>query len=254
MIPLSWSGRSAGIGVLRTRCIGCWTSPSAKMTAECATGRLRATSLFFARSLSTWSPETGAPKPASVAGARRLPGTTPTCSRSSHAKLVREPCPLPAPAIAPGPEGAQGTGRSLVVDPFLVRAADDPVHHRDRAHAKPVHVGQDLLGNPDVLAHVALLGEPSLQFDRLLVLGQNDADRQLARPAVIRAVEGDCSHRVAPKAFLGLLGQPLACSLPDHALPVQLSGPATQSHKLALRQRPQGPSLRLSVSCVAPDG
>src|SRR3954462_12347030 len=91
MIPLSWSGRSAGIGVLRTRCIGCWTSPSAKMTAECATGRLRATSLFFARSLSTWSPETGAPKPAYVADARRLPGTTPTCSRSSHAKLMREP-------------------------------------------------------------------------------------------------------------------------------------------------------------------
>src|SRR3954454_19409095 len=91
MIPLSWSGRSAGIGVLRTRCIGCWTSPSAKMTAECATGRLRATSLFFARSLSTWSPETGAPKPAYVADARRLPGTTATCSKSSHAKLMREP-------------------------------------------------------------------------------------------------------------------------------------------------------------------
>src|SRR4051794_37798465 len=62
------------------------------MTAGCATGRRRVTSLFFARSLSTWSPETGAPKPASVAGARRLPGTTPTCSRSSHAKLMREPC------------------------------------------------------------------------------------------------------------------------------------------------------------------
>src|SRR4051812_23996893 len=56
------------------------------------TGRLRATSLFFARSLSTWSPETGPPKPASAAGARRLPGTTPTCSKSSHAKLMREPC------------------------------------------------------------------------------------------------------------------------------------------------------------------
>src|SRR3954447_4424110 len=92
MIPPSWCGRSAGIEVSRTRCIGCWTSPSAKMTAGCATGRRRATSLSCARSLSTWSPETGAPKPASVAGARRLPGTTPTCSRSSHAKLMREPC------------------------------------------------------------------------------------------------------------------------------------------------------------------
>src|SRR3954469_4770976 len=92
MIPLSWSGRSADIGALRTRCIGCWTSPSAKMTAACATGRLRATSLSCARSLSTWAPETGPPNPASAAGARRLPGTTPTCSKSSHAKLMREPC------------------------------------------------------------------------------------------------------------------------------------------------------------------
>src|SRR4051812_17521436 len=65
--------------------------PSARMTAGCATGRLRATSLFFARSLSTWSPETGAPKPAYVAGARRLLGTTATCSKSSHPKLMREP-------------------------------------------------------------------------------------------------------------------------------------------------------------------
>src|SRR5829696_2060213 len=71
MIPLSWSGQSAGTGVLRTRCIGCWTSPSARMTAACATGRLRATLLSFARSLSTWSPGTGAPKPAYVAGAKK---------------------------------------------------------------------------------------------------------------------------------------------------------------------------------------
>src|SRR3954451_12096331 len=61
------------------------------MTAACATGRLHVTSLFFARSLSTWSPGTGAPKPAYVAGARRLPGTTATCSKSLHAKLMREP-------------------------------------------------------------------------------------------------------------------------------------------------------------------
>src|SRR3954447_8417280 len=75
---------------------------------------------------------------------------------------------------------------------------------------------------------------------------------QLARPVVIRPVEGDRGHREAPKSFLGLLGQPLACLLPEHAFPVQLSGPATPSHKLALSQRPQGPGLRLRISCVAP--
>src|SRR3954468_22936 len=40
MIPPSWCGRSAGPGALRTRCIECWTSPSARTTAGCATGRL----------------------------------------------------------------------------------------------------------------------------------------------------------------------------------------------------------------------
>src|SRR3954453_4739903 len=79
--------------------------------------------------------------------------------------------------------------------------------------------GQDLLGNPGVLAHIARLSEPSLQFDRLFILGPNDADGQLARPAVIRPVEGDGGYREASKSFLGLLGQPLACLLPEHAVP-----------------------------------
>src|SRR3954447_25190563 len=61
------------------------------MTAACATGQRHATWPSFARSLSTWSPETGARKPAYGAGARRLLGTTATCSRSSHPKLMREP-------------------------------------------------------------------------------------------------------------------------------------------------------------------
>src|SRR3954453_20588325 len=62
------------------------------MTAGCATGQRHATWPSFARSRSTWSPKTGAPKPAYGAGARRLLGTTATCSRSSHTKLMREPC------------------------------------------------------------------------------------------------------------------------------------------------------------------
>src|SRR3954462_2844537 len=157
--------------------------------------------------------------------------------------------PLPAPAIAPGPVGAQRTGRSVVVDPFLVRATDDPVHHRDRAHAKPVHVGQDLLGNTDVLAHIALLGEPSLQLDCLFVLGQNDADRQITRPAVIRPVEGDRSHREAPKAFLGLLGQPLACLLPEHAFPRSAVRPCPTVTQVGLAPKASASKLQTFVRC-----
>ena len=67
----------------------------------------------------------------------------------------------------------------MVVNSFFVRAADNPVHHRNRAHAEPVHVRQDLLRSLDVLAHIALLGEPLFQLDCLLVLSQHDADCQL---------------------------------------------------------------------------
>jgi hypothetical protein len=47
-------------------------------------------------------------------------------------------------------------------------------------HGKVVHERQDFLRNTDILARIALLGEPSLQFDCLLVLGWNDDDDQLA--------------------------------------------------------------------------
>jgi hypothetical protein len=46
-----------------------------------------------ARSPSTSSPETAAAEPADAVGAKWRPGTTTTCSRSSPAKLMREPCP-----------------------------------------------------------------------------------------------------------------------------------------------------------------
>src|SRR4051812_4559238 len=93
MIPPSWSGRSAGTGASRTPCTGFSTSPSMRMTAGCATAPPPATSPSCARSLSISSPETTAAKPASAAGARKPPGTTTTCSRSSPTRLMREPWP-----------------------------------------------------------------------------------------------------------------------------------------------------------------
>jgi predicted transposase YbfD/YdcC len=69
------------------------TSPSARTTAGCATAPPPATSPFCARSPSTSSPETAAVEPAYAAGARRPPGTTTTCSRSSPTRLMREPWP-----------------------------------------------------------------------------------------------------------------------------------------------------------------
>src|SRR3954449_2628186 len=244
------------------RCTGFSTSPSGRTTAACATSVPLAIWLSYAGWRSILSGAMAQPRPVCGPGGKGPPGTTTTCSSSwrgrSSARRSRETpsCwppslvdPLPAPAIASGPEGAQGTGRSLIVDPFLMRAANDPVHHRDRAHAEPLHVGQDLLGNPDILAQIARLGEPALQLDGLFVLGQNNADRQLTRPAVIRPVEGDRSHREAPKAFLGLLGQPLACLLPEHAFPRSAVRPCPTVTQVGLAPKASASKLQTFVRC-----
>src|SRR5215213_10313063 len=87
----SWSEPSAGTGASRTPCIGFSTSPSARMTAGCATAPQPGTSPFYAESPSTSPPAIAAAEPAFAVGARRPPGTTTTCSGSSPARLMREP-------------------------------------------------------------------------------------------------------------------------------------------------------------------
>ena len=110
-------------------------------------------------------------------------------------------------------------------------------------------MNEDLLGHPEVLAHIAQLGEPSLQLRCLLVLGQNDADRQLARLAVIRPVEGDRGHREAPKPLLGLLGQPLACLLPEHAFPRLAVRPCPTVTQVGLEPKASGITPQNLVRC-----
>jgi hypothetical protein len=61
------------------------------------------------------------------------------------------------------------TGRPLVVDALLVRAADDAVHHGDGANPEPVEERQDLLRGVLVLADVGPFGEPAPELGRLLV-------------------------------------------------------------------------------------
>src|SRR3954447_16129285 len=95
MILPSWPGPSAGSGASRTPCIGSSTSPSVRTTAGCAIAPPPAISPFYAKSPSTSSPPIAAAKPAFAVGARRPPGTTTTCSGSSPAKFMREPCLTP---------------------------------------------------------------------------------------------------------------------------------------------------------------
>src|SRR4051794_31868923 len=87
----SWPGLSAATGASRTPCTGFSTSPSVRMTAGGAIAPPPATSPCYVKSPATSSPQIAAVKPAFVVGAKRPPGTTTTCSRSSPARLMREP-------------------------------------------------------------------------------------------------------------------------------------------------------------------
>src|SRR5918998_2030392 len=61
---------------------------------------------------------------------------------------------LAGPAVPSRPVGAGRTGRPLVVDALLVRAADDAVHHGGGPDPEPVEERQDLLRGVLVLADV----------------------------------------------------------------------------------------------------
>src|SRR5262245_34403052 len=86
----------------------------------------------------------------------------------------------PREAVASFPELADRAPLTLVVDAFLMRAADDAVGHGDGQHAVTRHELQHLLGNAGVVAHVAGVELPVAHLADFRVLGRNDADDDLA--------------------------------------------------------------------------
>src|SRR5215204_6312765 len=68
---------------------------------------------------------------------------------------------------------------------------------------------------------------------------------------VIWPVEGDRDHWEAPKAFLGLLGQPLACLLPEHAFPRSAVRPYPTVTQVGLAPKASGtkPQAQCFVRC-----
>src|SRR6266702_4063510 len=115
------------------------------------------------------------------------------------------------PSIASRPERALRTGLALrIVDPLLVRASDNFAGRRHRANLVIAKECGDLGGDRHVIASVARLREPPAQLDRLRFGGHNDADRHLAGALVVGAVEGDGADRIAAKARLSFLRQPLS--------------------------------------------
>ena len=111
------------------------------------------------------------------------------------------------PPIAAGPERAFGAGRPLIVDAFLMGAADDPIGHADAQDAmvgeKCRDVGQDL----GIVANVAVRREPFPHDARVGVLMLDDRDDQLAGPLVVGTIGCDGRQRVSAKAPFGFLRQ-----------------------------------------------
>ena len=96
------------------------------------------------------------------------------------------------PAVPACPERASRTGGTLVVDAFFVRAADNPIGHDDRLGSGLLDERQHFFRHPDIVADVGLLlREPASKVGRLGILGRHNADRELGRDAIVRAVERD---------------------------------------------------------------
>ena len=114
---------------------------------------------------------------------------------------------LPREAVASFPELADRAPLTLVLDAFLMRAADDAVGHGDRQHAVTCHELQHLLGNAGVVAHVAGVELPVADLADFRVLGRNDADDDLAGPVRVGAIEGDRRCRSTAHPFLSFLAQ-----------------------------------------------
>ena len=139
--------------------------------------------------------------PVAPAGAciRMLDGQRHTEERSSPASLA-------GPAVPMCPERALWTCGPLgIVDPFLVRAANDAIHERDRYGLVRVDENAYLTGDLRIGTHIRLFGEPALERMRFRTFSGNDSHCNLRGPLIIRAVERHCGHRIAAKATTRLL-------------------------------------------------
>ncbi len=128
----------------------------------------------------------------------------------SELSFAAHPLLATGPTVTPRPERATRAGFSLrVVDALLMRTTNDAIYHRYRANLMSTQEDGDFGANRHIAAHVAALGEPSVQIDRIGIRCRDNADRHLAGTPVIRAIERDGRDRIAAKSSFCFLFQPL---------------------------------------------
>ena len=112
---------------------------------------------------------------------------------------------LTGPPVPIGPEGAVGANRTIVVDTFLMRAANDAIRHSDAQHVALRKECRDLRQDFGIVANIAVGGEPLVHIGRFRVFVVNDRDYQLRRSLIVRAIERDGRGGIATEALLGFL-------------------------------------------------
>src|SRR6266852_3574731 len=103
------------------------------------------------------------------------------------------------------PKLAHRTPFTLVVDSFLMRAADYSVGHHHRQHAMLLHKFQNLLGDTWVGADIAMIYFPVAQFSYFPILGRHDADHDLCGLAQVGPIERNGRSWPTAQSFSGLL-------------------------------------------------
>src|ERR1700731_1268331 len=114
---------------------------------------------------------------------------------------------LPRKAIASTPEFANRAPFPLVIDSFLVRAANYTIGHYDRARTMLLDEFQNFLGNADVFSDITTKHMPIAYLFRLCIFRGYDTDSGLRRLAEIRTIERNRRKTPSPRPFLGFLAQ-----------------------------------------------
>src|SRR5215831_8717455 len=145
-------------------------------------------------------------------------------ARNFTTALVKE---LAGPAVASGPEWANGTSGSFVIDAFFVWTADNSVCHHDGPGSGRVDECEHFFRNAGIVANIGPFGEPASKVHNVGILGRHDADSELGGSGIVWAIERDGSDGVSAKSSLGSFVQPFARPL-DHAVVVARLGPSVK--------------------------
>src|SRR6516165_10162341 len=112
---------------------------------------------------------------------------------------------LPRKTISAVPKRANRTPFAFVIDPFLVRAADYAVGHRDRQHLTLLDEFQYLAGDAGVRTDITAIYFPVAQLSHFCILGWHNANSNLSRFAQVRTVERNRGKWPAPQSSSSFL-------------------------------------------------